>query len=82
MEIAISLPDETVSRAIERAAELGISFSEFFARAATRYLTELDDQATTRQIDRALERAELIDDTSAQAVEVGRNRLTDTADEW
>ena len=38
MKTAISVPDETFAQATRQAAELGISRSEFFARAARRYL--------------------------------------------
>lgn len=38
-----------------QAAQLGISRSEFLARAAPRYLDELAFQALTRQIDQALQ---------------------------
>ena len=42
MKTAISLPDDTFDRASQRATELGMSRSEFFARAAQHYLDELD----------------------------------------
>ena len=41
MKTAISLPDTTFQRATEKPRELGISRSEFFARAAEVYLDEL-----------------------------------------
>jgi metal-responsive CopG/Arc/MetJ family transcriptional regulator len=54
VKTAISLPDETYRR-VERAAKrLGVSRSEFFARAAERWLDALDDDATTEAINRAL----------------------------
>ncbi|MGH2872559.1 MAG: ribbon-helix-helix protein, CopG family [Solirubrobacteraceae bacterium] len=54
MKTAISLPDETFAR-VERAAKrLGVSRSEFFARAAQRWLDDLDDDQTTDAINRAL----------------------------
>jgi metal-responsive CopG/Arc/MetJ family transcriptional regulator len=54
MKTAISLPDATFER-IERAAKkLGVSRSEFFARAAERWLDDLDDAGTTEAIDRAI----------------------------
>lgn len=40
MKTAISLPKTTFTAATSRAAELGISRSEFFAVAARRYLDE------------------------------------------
>ena len=55
MKTAISLPDSTFDRATEKSKELGISRSEFFARAAEVYLDELAGHSLTRQIDEALE---------------------------
>lgn len=54
MKTAISLPDETFHRADRAAKLLGVSRSEFFARAAERWLNALDDEGTTEAIDRAL----------------------------
>jgi metal-responsive CopG/Arc/MetJ family transcriptional regulator len=54
VKTAISLPDETFAR-VERAAErLGVSRSEFFARAAERWLADLDDASITDAINAAL----------------------------
>jgi metal-responsive CopG/Arc/MetJ family transcriptional regulator len=54
VKTAISLPDETFAR-VERAAKrLGVSRSEFFARAAERWLDDLGDEQTTDAINRAL----------------------------
>ena len=62
MKTAISLPDATFER-IERAAKkLGVSRSEFFARAAERWLDDLDDVGTTEAIDRAI--ADVPEDTA------------------
>lgn len=55
MKTAISLPDETFTRVEEAAKRLGVSRSEFFARAAERWLDDLDDEPTTEAINRALE---------------------------
>jgi metal-responsive CopG/Arc/MetJ family transcriptional regulator len=54
MKTAISLPDETFARVEEAAKRLGVSRSEFFARAAERWLDDLEDDETTGAIDRAL----------------------------
>jgi metal-responsive CopG/Arc/MetJ family transcriptional regulator len=62
MKTAISLPDETFRRADRAAKRLGLSRSEFFARAAERWLDDLDDETTTAAIDRAI--AGLPDDTT------------------
>jgi metal-responsive CopG/Arc/MetJ family transcriptional regulator len=54
MEIAISVPDEIFHR-VERAAKrLGVSRSEFYARAAQRRLDALEDEDTTEEINLAV----------------------------
>lgn len=80
MKTAISLPDDTFDRASQRATELGMSRSEFFATAARRYLDELDAASLTSQIDAALDTAAEPDTSSADAVDAGR-RLLDS-DDW
>jgi Ribbon-helix-helix protein, copG family len=82
MKTAISLPDETYEQATRKAAELGISRSEFFARAARRYLDDLAaeaEESLTQQIDEALQIAG-VDDTADLAVAAGRRRLADETD--
>lgn len=79
MKTAISVPDNTFDEATRRARELGMSRSEFFSRAARRYLDELGRESLTAQIDRALE-AVPEDDSSTAAVEVGRHRLGEESD--
>jgi len=79
VKTAISLPDDTYEQASRRAAELGISRSEFFARAARRYLDELASQSLTQQINQALQAAD--DDSNAAAVAVGRSYLA-AQDDW
>jgi len=54
VKTAISLPDDTFRRADAAAHRLGISRSEFFARAAERWLDSLDDDGTTDAINRAI----------------------------
>jgi metal-responsive CopG/Arc/MetJ family transcriptional regulator len=54
MKTAISLPDETFRRVERAAKQLGVSRSEFFARAAERWLEDLEDERTTDAIDRAI----------------------------
>lgn len=80
VKTAISVPDDTYEQATRQAAELGISRSEFFARAARRYLDELAEQSLTAQIDEALGTAGP-DDSSTAAVRAGRSRLM-LGDEW
>lgn len=78
MKTAISLPDDTYERATRRAKELGISRSEFFATAATRYLETLDRESLTARIDQALELVG--DDPDALlARQVGRRLLDENA---
>ena len=54
MKTAISLPDETFARIEKAARRLGVSRSEFFAKAAERWLDDLDDDPATDAINRAL----------------------------
>ena len=82
MKTAISLPDETFERASRRAAELGISRSEFFATAAQRYLDELDAESLTAQVDAALDAQTVADSSNVDAVAVGRRRLLAGDDDW
>ena len=81
VKTAISLPDETFERVTRRAAGLGMSRSEFFARAAQRYLDELDAESLTTQIDSALQALDLPDDEYEGAITVGRGVLGAT-DDW
>jgi len=79
VKTAISLPDDTYEQATRRAAELGISRSEFFARAARRYLDELASPSLTRQINDALRAA--ADDSNAAAATAGHRHLA-AQDDW
>ncbi len=54
VKIRISLTDDTSHRIDEAARRLGISRSEFVARAAERWLGSLDDDGTTDAINRAI----------------------------
>ena len=80
MKTAISVPDETFEQATKKATELGISRSEFFARAARRYLDELASRSLTQQVDEALHAAGR-DDSAAAATAAGRRRLA-AGDDW
>lgn len=82
MKTAISLPDETFDRVSRRASDLGMSRSEFFTRAAQRYLDELDAQSLTGQIDTALESLRGTDESTAAAVAIGHRVLEAVDDEW
>jgi len=81
MKTAISVPDEIFEQASGQASELGISRSEFFARAARRYLDELAEQSLTRQIDQALFAA-TDDDSGAEAATAGRRLLAAEDNDW
>ena len=76
VKTAISVPDETFEQATRQAAELGISRSEFFARAARRYLDELAERSLTQQVDEALQTAGRDDSAAA-----GRQQLA-AGDDW
>lgn len=82
MKTAISVPDETFEKASRRARDLGMSRSEFFTRAAARYLDELDAESVTRQIDSAVAALGTGDDPSADAVAIGRRVVVDEAGDW
>jgi hypothetical protein len=79
VKTAISLPDDTYEQATRQAAELGISRSEFFARAARSYLDQLAAQSLTRQIDDALQTT--ADHSNAAAAAAGRRYLAGR-DDW
>jgi metal-responsive CopG/Arc/MetJ family transcriptional regulator len=80
MKTAISVPDDTFDQATKQAAELGISRSEFFTRAARRYLDELASRSLTEQVNDALQAAGT-DDSAAAAAAAGRKLLA-AGDEW
>jgi len=82
MKTAISVPDETFEKASRRAHDLGMSRSEFFTRAAARYLDELDAESVTRQIDQAVAAMSERDDSTADAVALGHRVLADGSGGW
>lgn len=81
MKTAISLSEDTFEKATRQAAELGISRSEFFDRAACRYLDDLAEESLTRQIDEAVA---FIggDDESSQAAVAAGHKLLASEDDW
>ena len=81
MKTAISLPDDTFDRASRRAKALGMSRSEFFARAAVNYMDELDAKSLTARMDAALHVIGETDESTDLAVNAGRRELGDS-DEW
>lgn len=54
MKTAISLSDDTFRRVDRAAKRLGVSRSEFFARAAESWLADLEEEDATEAINRAL----------------------------
>ncbi|MGH3492468.1 MAG: CopG family transcriptional regulator [Sciscionella sp.] len=82
MKTAISVPDETFARASRRARDLGLSRSEFFARAADSYLDELDAHSVTKQIDAALEQCGAGEESAATAVAAAHELPPEFDDEW
>jgi metal-responsive CopG/Arc/MetJ family transcriptional regulator len=58
MKTAISVPDETFHRVDDAARRMGVSRSEFFSRAAERWLDTLEGDDVTEAINRALEGVE------------------------
>lgn len=81
MKTAISVPDRTFNRASQKATDLGMSRSEFFSRAAERYLDELELGALTSQIDAGLAGIDQDDETSAAVVQ-GIRVLGAFDEEW
>jgi metal-responsive CopG/Arc/MetJ family transcriptional regulator len=59
---------------------MGISRSEFFSRAARRYLDELASRSLTEQVNDALQAAGS-DDSAAAATAAGRKLLA-AGDDW
>ena len=82
MKTAISVPDETFAQ-VERGAKcLGVTRSEFYARAARFYLEHLEQESLTNEINAALDLVGDDDDSAAAAVTAGRRVLESADDEW
>jgi len=82
MKTAISVPNDIFERASKRASDLGMSRSEFFSRATSRYLEELEAASVTHQIDRAVAILDSTDESTADAVAISRGLLAVIPDEW
>ncbi len=82
MKTAISVPDETFEKASRRALDLGVSRSEFFSRAAVRYLEDLDAESITRQIDEAIAEQPVQDESAVDSVAVGKRLLDSVSGDW
>lgn len=84
MKTAISVPDPVFERVDREAKRLGVSRSEFFAKAAERYLDALHDESVTARIDAALSQVVDAEEEAAAWRQVGLAAiLAATAeDEW
>ena len=80
MKTAISVADETFARVEAAAARLGVSRSEFFARAAERWLDELSDDGLTDRINDALAIAG--DDDENAEFRIAANKRRVASDPW
>ena len=78
MKTAISLPDDTFARADAAAKKLGISRSQFFAKAAERWLYELEGPEITEAINRALEGVE----QDTEFLQIAAHRLARDHGQW
>jgi hypothetical protein len=83
MKTAISVPDETFSLVERRAAELGMSRSEFYTRGARLLLERTAVDSVQARIDVVVEYLGEADDSHHAAVAAGRRVLAGTTDdEW
>ena len=82
MKTAISIPDTTFHKAEERAKRLGMNRSEFFTKAVSCYIDELDKESLTGLIDDAINLMEEMDKSQSDAVAAGKALLAATDDEW
>lgn len=82
VKTAISVPDETFAQVERSAKGMGVTRSEFYARAARFYLEHLEQQTLTSDINEALDLIGDADDSGAAAVAAGRRHLAGADDEW
>jgi antitoxin MazE6 len=84
VKTAISIPDETFDRVEKQVADLGISRSEFFARAAKKYLDELESESITAQINAAIDAGAVDHELDRAVTEHSRRFLLSSTpdDEW
>jgi len=78
MKTAISVPDVTFERVERAASRLGVSRSEFFARAAERWLDSLEDDGTTEAINRAIAGGA----PETAFISAAAERLADAGEDW
>lgn len=77
MKTAISVPDEIFDRVERLAKRLGVSRSEFFARAAAYWADELESSDLTAAIDNAIDAG---GDDDIEFVREAARRTFDRAD--
>ena len=82
MKTAISLPDDTFQRIELEAKKLGMSRSEFFTKAALRYLDELDIESLTYLIDQVVDTQGQSDSSAVDAVNAGHRFLAGMDEDW
>jgi hypothetical protein len=82
MKTAISIPDATFERAERRARELGVSRSQFYTKAAERWLDALEDEHTTEKIDKALLAAAPQEDSEIAFLSRAAGELVDPHESW
>lgn len=80
MKTAISIPDHTFEAAEQAAKRLGMSRSEFFTRAAERFIGATESTSVTSRINASLDR--VADDDSWFAIESGHQTLEADEDSW
>ncbi|WP_019808796.1 hypothetical protein [Saccharomonospora halophila] len=81
METAISIPDTTFEKVEQRATALGVSRSEFYTRAAQRYLADLGTQDLSEEIDDVLARIQG-EDSSTLVVRAGHRSIAELSGAW
>ena len=84
MKTAIAVPNAVFERVERRVKALGMSRSEFFSRAAERFLDELDREGLTARIDAAIAAAPVPADEQAEWTRAGRASLAAATqdDQW
>ncbi len=75
------MPDATYERVTRSAAELGVSRSELFVRAAISYLDQLEAESLTARINAALDHVGP-DHDIALVSEAGKRRLVESDQDW
>lgn len=81
MKTAISVPDDTFDRAERAAKKHGMNRSQFYARAADRYATDLESGDLTAAIDAVVDVVNT-DESTQFAKAAGRRTITGVDDEW